>query len=98
VPKTEFSLQEIRDIANTVAEILMPQIAEVIKGKAKWTVSELSSLSGEYMSVKELSFLFKVSERHIRDMIDEGMPHVRVGQAIRIEKSIIRQAIKDGRL
>ena len=98
MPKTEFSLQEIRDIANTVAEILLPQIAETIKGKAKWTVSELTSLNGEYMTVKEVSYLFKVSERHIRDMIDEGMPHVRVGQAIRIEKSIVRQAIKDGRL
>ena len=89
---------DIRSIAHTIVEIIYPQLEELIKGKSRWTVAELSSLQGEWLSVKELSEKFSVSEKHIRNLINEGMPHVWVGSTIRIERKFIEQAIKDGRL
>ena len=89
---------DIRSIANTVAEIIYPQIQELIVGKSKWTVKELSSLQGEYLSVKELAGIFNVSEKHIRNLIDQGLPHVWVGGTVRIERSVIEAAIKEGQL
>jgi len=89
---------DIRNIAHTVAEIIYPQIEELIKGKSKWTVSELSLLQGEYLSVKELSNIFNVSERHIRNLIDQGMPHVWVGGTVRVERKFVELAIKEGQL
>jgi excisionase family DNA binding protein len=89
---------EIRSLAHTIVEIIYPQLEELIKGKSRWTVNELSALQGEWLSVKELSEMFSVSEKHIRNLINEGMPHVWVGNTIRIERKFIEGAIKDGRL
>ena len=89
---------EIRRVANMIAEIVYPQLEEAIKTKAKWTVSELSQLQGQWLSVKELSIMFSVSELHIRNLIDRGMPHFWVGNTIRVEKTFIQQAIKEGKI
>ena len=92
------SQEEIRRVANALAEIIMPQVKEFVKSKAEWTVRELSALSAAYLSVKELAELFHVSEKHIRNLLEEGLPHIRVGTSIRIERSLIKQAIAEGRL
>ena len=94
----ELSDDEIRKLANQVAGIIMPQIAEIIKGKATWTVKELSKLSADYMSIKDLAKLFKVTDQHIRNLIGQGLPVVKVGTHIRIDKSLVRHAIDEGRL
>jgi len=94
----EFSDDEIRKLANKLAEIIIPQIQEVIKGKAVWTVKELSKLSADYMSIKDLAKLFKVSDQHIRNLINKGLPVVKVGTHIRIDKNLVRNAIDEGRL
>lgn len=95
----ELDQQAICQLANTLAAIIMPQIEEFVKGKAKWTVKELSAIAGQYLTVKEVAQLFRVSQKHVRNMIDDGtLKHMRIGQSIRIERSLVEQAIKDGRL
>lgn len=84
---------DIRSIAHTVAEIIYPQIEELIKGKSKWTVRELNKLHGEYKSVKELAVQFNTTETHIRNLISRGMPHVYLGTSVRVETSILEHAI-----
>ena len=85
---------EIRRVANMLAEIVMPQIKEFVKGKVEWSVGELTALNGEYYTVAEMMEQFKISERLLRKMIEAGLPTVRFNSAIRIEKSILRDALK----
>lgn len=94
----EFSPDEIRALANKLAEIIIPQLEETIKSKARWTVSEMSKLEGRWLSVAELCELFSISDRHVRNLIKAGLPHVWVGGTIRIEKGVLEQAIADGKL
>ena len=94
----EFSDDEVRALANKLAEIIMPQVQEMVENKARWTIKEMSKLQGQWLSIQELADLFSVSDKHIRNLIKEGLPHVWVGNAIRIEKSFIEGAIADGRL
>jgi hypothetical protein len=84
---------EVRRLANKIAEILYPQLEEAIKGKAKWTVRELNKLHGEYKSVKDLAVQFNITEQHIRNLITRGMPHVYLGTSVRVETSILEHAI-----
>ena len=92
--ETFLSDDEIRRVANKLAEIIMPQVKEFVKHKVEWSVGELTALNGEYFTVGELMEQFKISERLIRKMIEDGLPVVRFNSAIRIEKSILRDALK----
>ena len=94
----EFSPDEIRALANKLAEIIIPQIQEMVEGKARWTIKEMSKLQGQWLSIQELADLFSVSDKHIRNLIKEGLPHIWVGNVIRIEKTFIENALADGRL
>ena len=94
----EFSDDEVRALANKLAEIIMPQVQELVENKARWSIKEMSKLQGQWLSIQELADLFSVSDKHIRNLIKEGLPHVWVGNTIRIEKTFIEGAIADGRL
>jgi len=99
MPTTSFSQREIQALAQEIGAILLPQIQEMVMGKAQWTVRSLSTLAGEWLSVKETSRILNVSEKHVRKLIDNGsLPHLRVGSSIKIERGELEQLVRERRI
>ena len=58
----EFSDDEVRALANKLAEIIMPQVQELVENKARWSIKEMSKLQGQWLSIQELADLFSSDE------------------------------------
>jgi excisionase family DNA binding protein len=91
--KIELSDDNIQELANAFAEVLIPQIIAVIDEEFENILAELSKLSEHFLPVKDIANKLNVSQLKIRKLIDNGMPHVWVGKTVRIQLSAAQKYI-----
>ena len=94
----EFSDDEVRKLANKIAEIIYPQIEELIKSKSQWTVSQLEPLKEGWLTVAKVAKIFDVHPNHVRNMMNQGLEHMWFGNVVKIHRDTIDQAIREGSL
>lgn len=97
MPITQFSEEEIEDLATRIANKLLPDLVEALKNKAKWTVN---NLQGEHFTAKEVAGMFSCSHQTIYKLAKENkIDSVTVGKSgVRFSRNAIEKAQREGLL
>ncbi|MEK3788057.1 helix-turn-helix domain-containing protein [Paenibacillus sp. FSL K6-1230] len=74
-----------QDFFDVIRIIVKEELESLLKNTTFNSLNNLQ-LKDRYLNVKEAAELFQVSDKTIRTYIGEGMPHVRIGQQIRLNK------------
>ena len=87
----KFSEEEIQELSERIAGLLLPILVETLKDKARYTINQLQ---GDHLTVAQVADMFQCSKQHVYRLCNEGvMSHTKIGgRGIRISRAIVEQA------
>lgn len=84
-------------IEEVIAAALIPQVREVIRAEVRAALAEVRPDSGEeYLSLKEASYVSKLSTKTLNKYIKEGkLPNHGAGRGKRIRRDLLKGLIEN---